>query len=89
MPAIGYWWKLTLLSEGFLVFSMKIILESIQLNPIENLWSYIKWRIHEERKSVCKRSIPNTIDAGREWSRIPLRYLHALIRSMHLAEAKL
>ena len=54
--------------------------QSPDLNPIENLWSYLNWRM---RGRVCKTEMDLYQTMQEEWRRIPLSYLRSLVASMH------
>ena len=54
--------------------------QSPDLNPIENLWSYLNWRM---RGRVCKTEMDLYQTMQEEWRRIPLNYLRSLVASMH------
>ena len=54
--------------------------QSPDLNPIDNLWSYLNWRM---RGRVCKTALDLYQILQDEWKRIPLNYLRALVGSTH------
>ncbi len=52
---------------------------SLNLNPIENLWGILKWKV-EERKVFNMHQLHDVV--MEEWKRTPVETCEALVNSM-------
>jgi len=66
-----------LATKGFQVLSWPA--QSPDLNPIENLWSHLDWRMKGRRPNSEAELMQIIQD---EWTKIPTSYLHELVSSM-------